>query len=457
MEGKVIMGRSITTDEKKSARWRVLNVIRIPVILFLIFYGSLVIVYCIPSGAMVKNVSKSYDIISREGLYPRAYMDGHRYDNFTVTLMLNMALNTTKSPFIAAIQSSYSSGEDQIDGLRRAISGEDGDIPYPRYWHGYLIFLKPALVFLNIYQIRLLCQTIALLLLMIISIELKGQFGKFGVWVAAALALSWGIYSGMSASATLPLFSSFVISLFAGIYILKFYRLRRESECMKLFFVIGAVTVFFDFLDNPVLTLGVPLCVLILKMFFVGEDKLKKHSIVSALICCASWGGGYGIMWGSKWLLFFLISGPSALNDVKNAAKFRLGRGEDAARYGSTPSSAILKNLMEAGKFRIMILAEIAIICVVFAIILMSLLIRLKRVKAERLIISVCFELGIVSLFPFAWYAVLNNHSQVHADIIAFRNLMLTMFAGLLLLGLLFDCIKKELKNGSYCGSSPLL
>lgn len=434
----------VTSDRKKGVGWRILAIIRIPVILCLIFYGLLVIVYCIPSRTMVKNVSKSCDIISREGLYPNAYPDGHRYDNFTVALMLNMALKTEKCPFVAAIQSSYCSGVDQIDGLHRAISGEVGDISYPRYWHGYLIFLKPALVFFNIYQIRLICQTITLLLLMLVSIELKWQFGAFGVWVASALALSWGIYSGMSASATLPLFPSFVISLVASIYILKLCQLRKP-ESMKLFFAIGGITVFFDFLDNPILTLGLPLCMLILKMFFACRDMLKKQSIILVLIGCVFWCSGYGIMWASKWLLSLLIFGPSALIDVKNAAKFRLGQGEVSEKYRSTPYSAICKNMMEAGRFRVMILAGIAVACVVFAIILLLFLIRLKRVKVESKIISTCFLLGIVSLFPFAWYAVLNNHSQLHADIIAFRNLILTMFAGLILLGFLFDCIKREL------------
>lgn len=436
----------IISGRKKGVGWHILAIIRIPVILILIFYGSLVIVYCIPSGTMVNNVSKSCDIISREGLYPHAYTDGHRYDNFTVALMLNTALKRKKNPFVAAIQASYCSGVDQIDGLHRAISGEDGDIPYPRYWHGYLIFLKPALVLLNIYQIRLLCQAITLLLLMLICIELKGQFGAFGMWVASALALSWGIYSGMSASVTLPLFPSFVISLAAGIYVLKFCQLRK-FESMKLFFVIGGVTVYFDFLDNPILTLGLPLCMLILRMFFAWKDKPEKQSIILTLICCVFWCSGYGIMWASKWLLSLLIFGPSALADVKNAVKFRLGHGEVSEKYRSTPYSAIRKNMMEAGRFRVMILAGIAVACVVFAIILLSFLIRSKRVKVERKIISTCFLLGIVSLFPLAWYAVLNNHSQLHADIIAFRNLILTMFAGLLLLGFLFDCIKRELKK----------
>lgn len=71
-------------------------------------------------------------------------------------------------------------------------------------------------MFLNIYQIRLLCQSAILFLLMLAGICLKENFGKFGIYAAFSLAGSFGIYSGVNAAMTLPLFPSFALSLLAA-------------------------------------------------------------------------------------------------------------------------------------------------------------------------------------------------------------------------------------------------
>lgn len=82
---------------KKALISRIANILKIPVILFLSFYFSLVLVYCIPSKLMIKNAEESYNILKHEGLYPDSYADRRSYDNFTVALMINHALNTSRN------------------------------------------------------------------------------------------------------------------------------------------------------------------------------------------------------------------------------------------------------------------------------------------------------------------------------------------------------------------------
>lgn len=256
----------------KNCKHDIWQFLRMPFFISILFYLCLVIVYCIPSSAMQGNVYESYEILAHEGLYYSSYADGHTYDNHTVARMLNLALNTGKNPFVAAIRNERNSGSNPISELNEVLSKQGEKTSYCRYWHGYLVFLKPLLCFLNVYQIRLLCEAVIIILLMGVGISLKDRMGKNGVYISLALAFSWGIFSGVNAAITLPMFSCFAVSLVGCIYVLRCLELRRK-HISKAFFLIGSVTVYLDFLDNPILTLGIPLCILILRMLYDSKDK----------------------------------------------------------------------------------------------------------------------------------------------------------------------------------------
>lgn len=434
---------------KRTLTSQIISIIKIPIILFLAFYFSLVLVYCIPSKLMTQNVKESYKILKNEGEYPNSYADKQSYDNFTVALMLNNALKTNRNPFSAAIKAERCDGNNQIDALHNAILGKKSEIEYSRYWHGYLVFLKPLLVFLNIYQIRLLSQAAILFLLMLVGICLAETLGRFGIFASFALAGSFGIYSVVNAAMTLPLFPSFALSLLGSIYILKFCKLKT-SKVASCFFVFGALTVFFDFLDNPILTLGMPLCFLILKSFYSKSESKDENLFRSPLfvefVSCVFWGLGYGILWAGKWILAFFVYGIDAFKNAFRAIAFRIGKSAEAVNYPSSPYSAIVTNLKTAGSFRIKLILLIALAVVITGIILFIIL-KIKNQKIQK-ILETCLALGIVSLLPFVWYAVLNNHSVIHAGIISFRNLLLTMFSGLVLAEFMIACILKEKRNG---------
>ena len=411
------------------------HAVRIPLFLFVVFYFSLVVVYCIPSSAMKSNAAESYDILSKEGLRYVSYTDGHTYDNYTVATMINAAFNTGNIPFVTAIKNDLVYDSGPIESLCSALEGKGERNSYFRYWHGYLVFLKPMLCFFNLYQIRLLCGTLTIVLLIGTGICLKDKHGKHGIYTSLALALSWGIYSGMNAAITLPISSSFIISLAGSIYVLKFLKLEQNS-IIKAFFVIGAVTVYLDFLDNPILTLGIPLCMLIMRMIY-GSDSVNSVSIIKAgILSNVFWGFGYLGLWSVKWVLALIVVGPTAYENIMDQIEFRLGVGEKALNYPYTPLSAIFKNLEENGAFRVKIIAGVVALCVVLAIIL---LIKRRNLSKRRYgnLIQALAVIVVAGMLPFIWYSVLNNHSVIHAEFISWRNLMLTLLALLLLLYIL--------------------
>lgn len=50
---------------------------------------------------------------------------------------------------------------------------------YSRYWHGYLLYLKPLLLFFNVYDIKILMMFIQLLLIVWVEILLAKRSEAF--------------------------------------------------------------------------------------------------------------------------------------------------------------------------------------------------------------------------------------------------------------------------------------
>lgn len=56
---------------------------------------------------------------------------------------------------------------------------------YARYWHGYLVFLRPALVIFNIGQIRtILIVTFIMLLIIFMAVLIKNIGVLYGILIA---------------------------------------------------------------------------------------------------------------------------------------------------------------------------------------------------------------------------------------------------------------------------------
>lgn len=71
------------------------------------------------------------------------------------------------------------------------------------------------------------------------------------------------VFECMDAVTSLPFFFSFEISML-GIVLVCNLRVDNSWRMFMIFALIGMLTVFFDFLDNPVLTLEMPLAIYVL-------------------------------------------------------------------------------------------------------------------------------------------------------------------------------------------------
>ena len=119
-----------------------------------------------------------------------------------------------------------------------------------------------------------------------------------------------------------------------------------------------------------------------------------------------AWGLGYGGCWLSKWLLSSFILKQNVVADALESMLFRMGGNEN---YPLDRGVMMRKNLellfSETGK-------RLCLIWILVLVVLVLLMICFHREK--QAILCGSFFL-IIALYPYAWFLVLANHSDIHA------------------------------------------
>lgn len=392
------------------------------IVLALLFWLVLSLVYAMPGSLVDQHISESAAILENEGDYPYDITSDSAYDNYTVAVMLSNCVTKSGNPFYEALSNSYFKcleGEPHVYGIEKTLSGEQNAI-YPRYWHGYVVLLKPLLVFFNVQEIRIIFQTIILVLSGLAAIFLSRSF-KYGLGLGALFLASCGLFTSMKAAADLPLFFSFLVMLL-GICMVCFVKKERLLKSVPLyFFVVGAITVYFDFLDTPIITLGVPLCVYLMRL--LTEHSKTKSIVIAVILSAVLWVFGYGYLWILKWALASIIVDPNSISNALNAASFRVGASENAASYGTSPLLAIALSIDRLGFVKYIMLASLTFgLCMLAVFIIKGFSGKItisNNTKALSLIL-------IIAALPYLWFLVFSNHTCIHA--FTFRDQLVTLF-----------------------------
>lgn len=401
----------------------------------------------IPVGAVEENVRSSLSTLAREGQYPRLWSGGESWtvDNYTTAIMLNQATHDAGNPVLSAAYNfqwhGTDGGDNQIvalrDGLQRQMGSVDGAgwIAYGRYWHGYLAFLKPLLVYFDLRQIRLAISVAFVGLLAWSAMRLGRRGGAVAavLYVCSFLAVHFPV-----AMASLSFAPTFLIAVGATVFVLS----RRAGERGLLggdarlpfwatfYFVIGAVTVYLDFLDTPIITLGVPLVVqLYLERDFVSRRDLPR-ALGAVLLVSACWGLGYGGLMVTKWVLSTLVTGHDFIADGLGTALYR--SGETSTAGDITRAMAISKNVSFLGARRMV--AAFVVLVVVAGAWLVRHAFHGAVPRASWWFLPL---LLLVALYPYLWYLAAANHSYIHT-FITYRDQVVTLVALGLAIGAAF-------------------
>ncbi len=378
-------------------------------------------VYLLPTGRMLTNAAASYEIIDTEGgsfTWAPGY-PGSRLDGFTDNIMLQTAvLEGSGNPVQDAMlnrrmdfpKAQLSPGDALINYVYGARNGEIAS--YGRYWHGYLLFLKPLLLFFTLSDIRMM--------LMLLQFGLSAALlclacKKKGARLAVPLGLALVCLNPVSAAMSMQFTSVYLLTMIFALVELHIDSFSREWGWM-LYLLLGICTAFFDFLTYPSAAFGI--CVLLEILLFQGSAKEKLGKTILSGFC---WGLGYGGMWSGKWVVGSLLTGQNILADAITTAQYRTGTEVTAGEGAATGFGEILAKNLGAlmGPAYLILFGSLL---VVFLWLLVS---KRYRFVPEK---SSVPALGLIALVPFAWYFLLKNHSSVHYWM-TYRNLSVTVMA----------------------------
>lgn len=395
------------------------KILFVPVLMLLLClsgYLMLVLVYCIPEDTMKTKMQESANIFQREGSY--SYITNYdvlQLDNFTDSLMLLTASNPkNESVWKAAIHTSNCiiDGCDPCQTLLYLYKENVTDAnlitkPYSRYWHGYLIFLKPLLYFFNYPTLRYIMMFVqtGLFTLLVIKLAEKNKALIIPVF------LTWIFLNPVVIMMSLQFNSVFIVT-FTAMLIIAYKNGKWKDKPLYIwgifFLITGACTSYLDLLTYPLVTLGLP----VLLWFSLNYSVSLKENLKKIVCISVFWTTGYSVMWASKWILGSIITRENILKDAKDSIQFRTSSSLNEQSFNFAD---VISNQFKSSY-------NIIWICLILAF----LFVLIKRMKKQMLNILVpCL---FVAAYPFVWYTVLKNHSFIHS-FFTYRELAITLYA----------------------------
>lgn len=417
----------------------ILECIILYLILIVVFMLSLKIVCSIPSSAMYENVKKSADTMLCEGNRKIIYIPYRgselQFDNFTDALMINTAYSVDSTePMTSALlaKKNYIPGKtkkieqdregelkssskyqwhDEVGELQDLVNNDvEESFEYARYWHGYLIVLRPLLLFMNLEQIRK-TFTIIIVLLFLALIYLLERKTNIIISLIFGIALFCVEYFYLGYTLQ-GIFVFFIMMVSSIIILLRFEKIKNK---IPLFFAIGMLTNFFDFLTVPIITLGIPLTIVLLLNERNNENTFKR-AIFEMIQLSISWLFGYAITWATKWMLVDLALKRNLFQIAIQQVLYR-------TKVTDYPiKQSISANLEFEGAF---IYASIIMTMITTFIYHIIYNYKQKIEQSEKNIREIVPYM-LIAIIPFAWYIVLKNHSIEH-NFFVYRNQILTI------------------------------
>lgn len=380
-------------------------------------------VFLLPTDRMQAHVAESADAIRSENGTTSELLYGYSgtfNGIFTDCLMLQNAVYHGNHTPLQAAMGAYRSETDlqqwhPADSLLAYLDGEQNtETSYARYWHGYLVILKPLLLFLNFEEIKQL-NMIALIILFCLCME---QFGKKG-----RLIYGWGLIVAvllmMPVAQILSLSQSVCAYLSLGGMLFLLIREKwvlQEGHFIYVFLILGMLTAYLDFLTFPLITLGLPLTVLLILMPAEAEKGWAGCLKVAETAAC--WGFGYLGLWASKWGYASVILHTNVFGDAASTLQERTSAAGSGSRLASFVQ-VVSKNLHEISGLPFKWMTVITLLWLLY------LLVKYRKTLQEVPTVPAFF---LTAFLPFLWFAVTLNHSYEHA-VFTFRILSITEFA----------------------------
>ena len=391
----------------------------------------LLAVYALPLEPMEANVRASIPALNGEWRREESYdqlVAGYmttQLDNSTDAAMMLAAVTRSEKPLAAQVADSdcYKAEGNAFHSLL-AYGRSDTELSsysIARYWHGYLVFLKPLLMFLSYLDIRMLLMlTQGAMLCAVICRLCRRNLGSLVPAFLVALVFITPSITGFSLQFSTTLLTS-LAAMLALLYLPKKY-FDLSGQCM-LFLLTGMVTSYVDYLTYPVASFGLPFVVCL----FLLPCQSWKDEVIRLLLCGICWCAGYFGMWAGKWVIAGLFGSdpwfwPNLFAKIGQRSSAAVG--EKVLSFGD-----VIKSVLAPFFKRSYVLAAACIGLAWLVSLLRSLRHPASRPNPARMAVLV-----FVAFIPFAWFFCTKNHSYNHAFFTS-RSLCVSGFALAALLG----------------------
>lgn len=373
-----------------------------------LFFFLMVLAFCIPDEWVSEKQAESlavFDENGNENEYPFtrerliwewafSHSRGAQLDNRTdYSMILNVVPDTPKASV-----------------FYKAMSCND----YARYWHGYLVFLRPMVILFSYVQIRYIYMFLHLLLGMAVALRLQKNFGNRMVYLwTACLCVIYPIVIPFSLSYS----SDFFVMMAAILIIDRAYSHKKNFSVEKrgvLFLILGMLTSYVDMQTAPFVTLGVPLIYLmLLEHASFGKDSLRQN-MWNLINVSMTWAFGYAGCWSMKWVVASPILKYNVVQEgVANGLRRVAANGSAAGERALESVRAVALNLFALLPPGVTSEDWKWFLCIVF-LILVVLIVLFVKFHVDKDNLKPLFPFLIVALYPYVWYVVLANQSRVH-------------------------------------------
>lgn len=397
----------------------------------------LAMTYFLPEDAMFENVRESAITLYREELGHHIWEDAHEtmLDVYTDGMIMNEAYTYADhgktdiflNPFMVV------DGTNPANSLFEvvALANDTYEIHhYGRYWHGYLVIIRPLLLFFHYTDIRRLNMMLQIFLVF------------FFLWKAARsddqrIVIPFlGMYlflSPVTLFGSLQYSPCFYVTMCMLIILLVWKERLNDTRRNYLFLLAGILTAYFDFLTYPFFTLGVPL------LAYLGGGGREcllsaKRAAKDTFFYTMSWGIGYVGMWGSKWILASLLTEENVIQNALEQLKYRSGHFAGKKSMGET-----LLCIQKSIDFKSLL---------IMMVLLLGFIVGFRVKNHCSLKKNMLPSLGImllVSLYPFVWYYFTMHHSTDNSYF-TWRELAISVF-GILMTAAADPELKYEYKG----------
>lgn len=295
----------------------------IPVFVLILIIAGMVVQY-IPDKPIRNNIQQTCDISRLSELkFPK---DSRARDWYTDLVMLMIAdtspSDTGYKKFITSPIKTLSPTPDWAnifpDASLCKLELKRHTVSYARYWHGYQIFLRPLLYFINYYQILTLnfYFEIALFLIILYLMYKKKAYGLILGYV-----FYYTLLSPVATGQNITYSAMYCISTLSGIIILRLKNQIDDRLTFSVYFtMLGILTSYIDFLTYPIAPLSVSLTIL----YYVYPSQNAKQGYSSLITYSVLYALGWGLMWSLKWLIATWMMDENIFKDAYHAMLTRL-------------------------------------------------------------------------------------------------------------------------------------